>query len=126
MRFKYINQGRRPLRLGLPLSDTTLLYTHTGAAADCCVAWVEPLEAQDALAQARCRRDVGEMWARCGRDTGEMWARLGFQAHEDLGGVPVHVAEDEGGGGARRGQVGDGAHEHLVGGTARAGVRVRG
>ena len=61
MRSKYINQGRRPLRLGLPLSDTTLLYTHTGAAADCCVAWVEPLEAQDALAQARCRRDVGEM-----------------------------------------------------------------
>jgi len=34
---------------------------HTGAAADCCVAWVEPLEAQDALAQARYRRDVGEM-----------------------------------------------------------------
>ena len=91
MRSKYINQGRRPLHLGLPLSDTTLLYTHTGAAADCCVAWVEPLEAQDALAQARCRRDVGEMWARyagyigdaqdalaqarCRQDVGEMWAR---------------------------------------------------
>ena len=72
MRSKYINQGRRPLRLGLPLSDTTLLYTHTGAAADCCVAWVEPLEAQDALAQARCRRDVGEMWARCRGAIGEI------------------------------------------------------
>ena len=31
-----------------------------------------------------------------------------------LRGVAVHVAEDESGGRARRGQVGDGAHEHLV------------
>ena len=61
MRSIYKNQECRPLHLVLPLSDTTLLHTHTGAAADCCVAWVEPLEAQDALAQARCRRDVGEM-----------------------------------------------------------------
>ena len=61
MRSKYINQGRRPLRLGLPLSDTTLLYTHTGAAADCCVAWVEPLEAQDALAQAQQQRPAARL-----------------------------------------------------------------
>ena len=85
-------------------------------------ATLAPVAAHD-----RVLGDVGEVWARCGRDPGEMWARLGFQAHDRvLRGVPVHVAEDEGGGGARRGQVGDGAHEHLVGGTARAGVRVRG
>ena len=35
--------------------------THAGAAADCCVAWVEPLEAQDALAQAQQQRPAARL-----------------------------------------------------------------